>query len=544
MNTATLIPGTKDDAQLVELSLQGDTRAFSRIVQRHQALVCGLAYSACGNVHASEDLAQETFITAWQQLRTLREKGNLRGWLCGIARHVINNFLRRQQRTPTAMAAELDEVAHPASAEPAPDESAIQEQESAMLWRTLQTLPEIYREPMVLYYRQNESVAAVAESLGLSEDAVKQRLARGRAMLAEQVERRLGNTLRQTMPTAAFTCCVLAALPLATTSASAATAGVTLAKGGAGGKTFIMACINGALSPLLAFVAAGIGYKVSMDSARSAEEQRMIRRFFLVIMSFIVLFCALMTALIFAGPSLARQQPGLFVALLGGLVLACQLFCIGGLVWGFRQNRGVAANEAGEASSASLPVGKWGVPQLEYRSRFTLLGLPLVHLRFGRKRGEPIRPVKAWFAAGDLAFGVIGAFGACTIAPISLGGCAFGLVSLGGLAVGVLCWGGLGLGVWAIGGCALGWQAYGGCAVGWEAVQGAMVAARHHALGAVAVAQHVNDAVAKAVMNQSPFFQCTRRAMKYAAFLNFIWFVPLVLLVRKGRQMRLQAESA
>lgn len=538
MNTATPIPGSLDDARLVELSLEGDTGAFSTLVQRHQSLICGIAYSACGNVHVSEDLAQETFITAWQQLRTLRERGNLRGWLCGIARHVIHNFLRRQQRTPTALATELDEVLPPISAEPTPDETAIQAQESALLWRTLQNLPETYREPLVLYYRQNESVATVAQSLDISEDAVKQRLARGRAMMAQEVERRLGNTLRQTVPTAAFTYCVLAALPLATTSASAATAGVTLAKYGPGGPTFFTSLLNGGLSPLLAFVAAGIGYKVSMDSARSQEERRMIRRLFMLVMAAIVTLCGLMTALVVAGPALARQQPGTYVFLLVGLIATCQLVCVFGLLWAFRQTRRVSAQEAQDTSQASLPRGQWAVPDLEYRSRLAPLGLPLVHLRFGRKRGEPIRPVKAWFAAGDLAIGIIGAFGACTIAPISLGGCALGLVSLGGLAVGGLCWGGLGLGVWAIGGCALGWEAYGGCAVGWEAVQGATVAARHHALGAVAVARHVNDAVAKAALDHSTFFHLTRKAMPYAALLNFIWFIPLVLLVRKGRQMR------
>lgn len=540
MNTATLIPRTSDDAQLVELSLQGDTRAFGSLVERHQSLICGLAYSACGNVHVSEDLAQETFITAWQQLRNLREKGNIRGWLCGIARHVINNFHRRQQRTPTAMAAEIDDATHPASAEPAPDESAIQEQESALLWRTLQTLPETYREPMVLFYRQNESVAAVAESLGISEDAVKQRLARGRAMLAEQVERRLGNTLRQSMPTAAFTCCVLAALPLATTSASAATAGMTLAKGGASGKPLALALLNGVLSPLLAFVAAGVGYKVSMDSARSMEEQRMIKKFFRVILAAILFFCAYTMALIVYGRWLALQHPAAYVTLLTGMVAGCVFFCAGGMTWALRQSRKVASAEAAIAEAASLPVGKWGVPHLEYRSRLTLLGLPLVHMRLGRKRGQPIRPVKAWFAMGDFAVGVIGAFGACTIAPISVGACSLGLISLGGLAVGAACWGGLGIGLWAIGGCALGWQAYGGCVVAWEAAQGGLAAAHHYALGEVAVAQHVNDAVAKAAMKSSPFFQFARWAVKYAALLNLVWFLPLALLVRKARQLREQ----
>ena len=536
MNTATLIPETSDDAQLVELSLRGDTRAFGSIVERHQSLVCGLAYSACGNVHLSEDLAQETFITAWQQLRNLREKGNLRGWLCGIARHVINNFLRRQQRTPTAMAAELDEVIHPVSDEPSPDECAINEQESAILWRALQTLPSNYREPMVLYYRQQESVGAVAESLGLSEDAVKQRLARGRAMLAEHVESMLGNTLRQTMPTAAFTCCVLAALSLATTSASAATAGVTLAKGGAGGKTLLLSILNGVLSPLLALAFAGVGYKVSMDSARSEEERQLIKKFYCVIAVVTSVFSALLLALTFSGKWLAQMHPEWFVALLLGLVVACLLFAIGGVVWGWRKNKQMPMREA--ALEATLPVGKWGIPLLEYRSKFTLLGLPLIHLRFGRKRGESVRPVKAWFAVGDFAIGVIAAFGALAIAPISLGAFSVGLLSVGGMAAGVACWGGIGFGVWAIGGCALGWTAYGGCVVGREAAQGVLVAARHFALGTVAVAQHANDAAARAAMNQNPFFQFTRQVMKYAALLNLTWFVPMLLLWWKAREMK------
>ena len=80
--------------------------------------------------------------------------------------------------------------------------------------------------------------------------------------------------------------------------------------------------------------------------------------------------------------------------------------------------------------------------------------------------------------------------------------------------------------------------------VGWEAVQGALVAARHYALGDVAVAQHVNDAAARAVMNQSLFFQFTRQAMKYAVLLNIFWFLPLLLLWRKSWQMQRREGTA
>ena len=536
MNTANLIPRSSDDARLVELSLQGDTQAFGSIVEKHQSLICGLAYSACGNMHVSEDLAQETFITAWHQLRNLRERGNLRGWLCGIARHIIHNFLRRQQRTPTAMAIELDEVNPPASVGASPDECVMNEQESAMLWRALQALPSNYREPMVLYYRQQESVVAVAESLGLSEDAVKQRLARGRAMVAEQVERMLGNSLRQTMPTAAFTCCVLAALPLATTTASAATAGLALGKGGAGGKTLVLSTQNVLLGPLLALVFAGVGYKVSIDSARSEEERRLIKKFYCGMAFVTLVFGALLLALALCGRWLTQAHPEWFVALLLGLVGACLLFALGGVAWGWRKNKEMPMRES--VLEATLPVGKWGIPLLEYRSKLSLLGLPLIHLRFGRKRGESVRPVKAWFAVGDFAVGVIGAFGAMAIAPVSLGAFSVGLLSVGGMAAGVACWGGIGCGVWAIGGCALGWTAYGGFAVAWEAAQGVLVTARHFALGTVAVAQHANDAAARAVVNQSPFFQFTRQVMRYAPLLNLTWFVPMLLLWWKARQIK------
>jgi len=52
------------------------------------------------------------------------------------------------------------------------------------------------------------------------------------------------------------------------------------------------------------------------------------------------------------------------------------------------------------------------------------------------------------------------------------------------------------------------------------------------------VARHVNDAAARAVMKQSVFFQFTCQAMKYAVLLNIFWFLPLVLLWRKSRQMQ------
>ena len=86
------------DEELWRLSCDGDREAFGRIVERHQSLVCSLAYSACGALGTSEDMAQETFITAWHRLKDLRDPGKLRPWLCGIVRNIAANAARREQR--------------------------------------------------------------------------------------------------------------------------------------------------------------------------------------------------------------------------------------------------------------------------------------------------------------------------------------------------------------------------------------------------------------------------------------------------------------
>src|SRR5450432_1062442 len=99
-----------NDSELVHESLTGNRDAFGQIVARYQSLVCSLAFSATGSLSQSEDLAQETFVTAWKQLAGLREPEKLRAWLCGIARNIINNFLRKQGREPSHQAESLEEI--------------------------------------------------------------------------------------------------------------------------------------------------------------------------------------------------------------------------------------------------------------------------------------------------------------------------------------------------------------------------------------------------------------------------------------------------
>ena len=183
MTTEAMQTAEFNDAELVTESLDGNREAFRRIVERYQTLISSLAYCATGDVSQSEDLAQETFVSAWKQLADLREPAKLRPWLCSITRFLISKEFRRQGREPSHAAESLEAVEEWVSPEPLPPDQVIGEEEKAILWRSLERIPEIYREPLVLFYREHQSIEAVARDLELTEDAVKQRLSRGRKLL-------------------------------------------------------------------------------------------------------------------------------------------------------------------------------------------------------------------------------------------------------------------------------------------------------------------------------------------------------------------------
>src|SRR5690348_6797162 len=219
------------DSELVTQSLAGNRDAFGRIVARYQSLLCSLGYSATGSLSQSEDLAQETFVAAWKQLADLREPEKLRSWLCRISRNLTCDAVHKQSREPIHKAAPLEEIQESPADEPLPSDYTVSQEEQAILWRSIERIPEIYREPLVLYYREYHSVQNVAAALDLSEDAVKQRLSRGRKLLHEQVLAFVEGALERTNPGKAFSLVVLATLPSLAIPAKAATVGAAAAKG-------------------------------------------------------------------------------------------------------------------------------------------------------------------------------------------------------------------------------------------------------------------------------------------------------------------------
>lgn len=535
MTNSMISAASQTDSELVSDCLSGNTDAFAQIVTRYQSLVCSLAYSATGSLSQSEDLAQDTFVTAWKQLADLREPEKLRAWLCGIARNLIHNWLRKQGREPSRHAEPLEEISESLSPEPLPGDQAISKEEEAILWRSLEHIPEIYRESLVLFYREHQSIETVAANLDLSEDAVKQRLSRGRKLLQERFLSFVEGALQRTSPGKVFTLAVLAALPAMTISAKAATVGAAAAKGSVMAKSAgTIGLFAALLTPALSIFSLWMSHRTIVETSRSDRERRYLKGFQKKLVGCLVAFSVIYVGLMCWGHSLIAQNHALFVSLVILLALvytaAMVIYC-------------VSAYHARKALLASLTPEEIATrptkPVWEYRSRFTLLGLPFIHIRIGDRLGEPL---KAWIAAGDCAFGLLFAFGGLAIAPISLGGCSVGLLSFGGLSVGALSLGGCAIGAWAFGGLAIGWQSFGGCAIALNAAWGGYAIARDYALGGIANAAQVNNDLATHVMNSNPFFAISNKVLPHIFWLNLLWFLPLV--VQRNIIKRLTAGKA
>jgi RNA polymerase sigma factor (sigma-70 family) len=219
------------DVELLRDSLQGRAESFEALVQRYQSLVCAITYGATGSVDKSEELAQETFLLAWKNLRQLRDLTRFKAWLCRIARNVIQNWLRSRQCDVSSKATGLEAASSQSSPMSPPVEVAIRQEQQAVVEQAIECIPEPYRVPLILFYRESKSTREVATALDISENNARQRIARARSMLRDQVAAMVETTLAKSKPGKAFTAAVVASLAGAVVKDAAAVtaAGATAA---------------------------------------------------------------------------------------------------------------------------------------------------------------------------------------------------------------------------------------------------------------------------------------------------------------------------
>ena len=176
----------EDEGLWLERARQGDKESFGRLIEAYQRPVFNLAYRMLGNGDEAEQAAQEAFIRAWTRLDSYDPAHKFSTWILSITSNYCIDLLRKRRAQLLSLEGPLP--AHPAlQSERAagPEAQAVDSEREVMVQELLATLPDDYRQAVVLRYWYDMSYDEIAESMDTTISAIKSRLFRARRQLAD-----------------------------------------------------------------------------------------------------------------------------------------------------------------------------------------------------------------------------------------------------------------------------------------------------------------------------------------------------------------------
>jgi RNA polymerase sigma-70 factor (ECF subfamily) len=172
-----------DDAGLAARARNGESKAFTELVSRHQDRVFRFVLRMTGSREEAMDITQDTFMKAWQVMPRWRPEAQFGTWLLQIARNGALDVLRRNAVVGFEP---LDDDLPAADPMPGPEEHVHARRRLESLDAALRSLAVEHREVLLLREVEDLSYGEIAETLGIAEGTVKSRIARARAALLER----------------------------------------------------------------------------------------------------------------------------------------------------------------------------------------------------------------------------------------------------------------------------------------------------------------------------------------------------------------------
>ena len=204
--TTVITPETAD-LELVQRAKAGDLEAFEALATRHEQRVYSLAMRMLRQEQDAEDVTQQTFLSALENLGGFRGEASFSTWLLRIATHAALKIIRKRKGLDVISLEEATEPADHSDTIPHPEfiadwrqspEQLVQTREiGRLLDEALAELDEKHRLVFLLRDVEGLSIKETAETLGLSEANTKVRLLRARLQLRERLTRTLGDPKTQ-----------------------------------------------------------------------------------------------------------------------------------------------------------------------------------------------------------------------------------------------------------------------------------------------------------------------------------------------------------
>ncbi len=164
------------DEELMQLSYDGDARAFEVIFDRHESAAFSLAYRMCGRRALAEEIVQEAFMSLWRSCaRYDRTRGSVRSWVLRVVHNRAIDTFRRELSTAGHDVPD-DWISDVLPARERTDEEAERRNDARLVRTALEGLPPDQRQVIELAYFGGFSHTQIAEALGLPAGTVKGRM--------------------------------------------------------------------------------------------------------------------------------------------------------------------------------------------------------------------------------------------------------------------------------------------------------------------------------------------------------------------------------
>lgn len=178
--------GFEEEPLWLEQAREGNKESFGKLIDAYQRPVFNLAYRMLGNADEAEQASQEAFIRAWTRLDSYNPNHKFSTWMLSITSNYCIDLIRKRKKRLLSIDGPLPP--HPAlTSEQAkgPEAQALQGEQKEVVQALLETLPEDYREAVILRYWYDMSYDEIAETMKTTVSAIKSRLFRARRQLAE-----------------------------------------------------------------------------------------------------------------------------------------------------------------------------------------------------------------------------------------------------------------------------------------------------------------------------------------------------------------------
>jgi RNA polymerase sigma factor (sigma-70 family) len=185
-----------DISQLIQRALQGDQKACAEIVERFHARIYNFVFRMVKNKAEAEDLTQETFIKAFNALSSFNSEYAFSTWLYKIAvNNTIDYFRKKRLRTfsidTPIQVKDGDLQREFEDTNLGPEHGLISQEKSLQIKNAIDSLPEKYREAILLRHTMDRSYEEISEELDVPLGTVKVRIFRAREMLKKKLREQM-----------------------------------------------------------------------------------------------------------------------------------------------------------------------------------------------------------------------------------------------------------------------------------------------------------------------------------------------------------------